>query len=109
MGIPTMYEYQQHICALEVVLGLAMAGRGGVEWRGGERKRWGRRTSVAVMVSAAQSTRGRMLYMSLGFSSMVSETSSQSLGWRGKEAMLDLHALTAQVRKLSVSSFIILL
>lgn len=38
---------------------------------------------------------------------MVSETSSQSLGWRGKEALLDLQALTAQVRKLRVRTFMV--
>jgi len=37
---------------------------------------------------------------------MVSDTSSQSFGCRGKEALLDLQVLTAQVRKLRVRSFI---
>lgn len=38
---------------------------------------------------------------------MVSETSSQSLGCRGKLAEVDLQALTAQVRKLRVRTFIL--
>jgi len=71
-------------------------------WDGGE----GKSTSAAVTVSAAQSTLGKTLYINLGFSSMVSETSSHSFGWRGKEAEVDLQALTAQVRKLRVRTFI---
>jgi len=39
---------------------------------------------------------------------MVSDTSSQSFGWRGKEALDDLQAFTAQVRKLRVRTFIFL-
>jgi hypothetical protein len=38
---------------------------------------------------------------------MVSDTSSHSLGWRGKDALLDLQALTAQVKKLRVKTFIV--
>lgn len=38
---------------------------------------------------------------------MESDTSSQSLGWRGNEADVLLHALTAQVKKLSVSTFMV--
>ena len=71
-------------------------------WDGGE----GKSTSAAVTVSAAQSTLGKTLYINFGFSSMVSETSSHSFGWRGKEAEVDLQALTAQVRKLRVRTFI---
>jgi hypothetical protein len=37
---------------------------------------------------------------------MVSDTSSQSLGCRGKDAEDDLQDLTAQVRKFRVRSFI---
>lgn len=37
---------------------------------------------------------------------MVSETSSHSLGWRGKDADEDLQVLTAQVRKFRVRTFI---
>lgn len=37
---------------------------------------------------------------------MVSDTSSHSFGCRGKDALLDLQALTAQVRKLRVRTFI---
>lgn len=40
---------------------------------------------------------------------MVSETSSHSLGTRGKDAVVDLQALTAQVRKLRVRTFIFIL
>jgi hypothetical protein len=63
-------------------------------------------TSAEVTVSAAQSTLGRTLYINFGFNSMVSETSSHSLGCRGKLAEEDLQALTAQVRKLRVRTFI---
>ena len=38
---------------------------------------------------------------------IVSDTSSQSFGCKGKEAEEDLQALTAQVRKLSVRTFMI--
>lgn len=38
---------------------------------------------------------------------MVSDTSSQSFGWRGKDVEVDLQAFTAQVRKLRVRSFIL--
>lgn len=37
---------------------------------------------------------------------MSSLASSASLGWRGNESDEDLHVLTAQVRKLSVRTFI---
>ena len=45
--------------------------------------------------------------MSFGFGSIVSETSSQSLGWSGKEVEVLLQALTAHVKKLSVRTFIL--
>jgi hypothetical protein len=66
-------------------------------------------TSEAVVLKADQSSRVRMFNRSLGSLSRLSLTSSQSLGWRGNEVELDLQALTAQVRKLSVRSFIMLL
>jgi hypothetical protein len=44
--------------------------------------------------------------MSCGFGAMVSDTSSQSCGCRGKLSEDDLQAFTAQVRKLRVRSFI---
>lgn len=59
------------------------------------------------MVSAGQSTRGNTLNSNLGFISMVSDTSSQSLGCSGKEVVVLLQALTAQVRKLRVRTFIV--
>jgi hypothetical protein len=65
-----------------------------------------RHTSTAVAASAAQSTLGRTLNSNLGLSSIVSDTSSQSLGCKGKEAVVDLHVLTAQVKKLRVRTFI---
>jgi hypothetical protein len=67
----------------------------------------GRRTSAAVVVRAPQSSRGSKLMSSFGFNSMSSATSSASLGWRGKEVDVLLQALTAQVRKLSVRTFIV--
>ena len=66
-------------------------------------------TSDAVVLNADQSNRGRMLNKSFGSDLSVSLTSSQSFGWRGKDADVDLHDLTAQVRKLSVRSFIVAL
>lgn len=69
-------------------------------------RRKAKRTSLAVVISAFQSTRGRTFNSNCGFGSMVSDTSSQSLGWRGKDVEVDLQALTAQVRKLRVRTFI---
>jgi hypothetical protein len=68
---------------------------------------YSRRTSEAVVPRAGQSTRERMLNKSFGSDSSVSLTSSQSLGCSGKAADVDLHALTAQVRKLSVRIFMV--
>jgi hypothetical protein len=59
-----------------------------------------------MVLNACQSSRGRMLVRSKGFGAMVSDTSSHSFGWSGKDVEVDLHAFTAQVRKLSVRSFI---
>jgi len=64
-------------------------------------------TSEDVVRRAAQSILGRILSSNFGFSSMLSWTNSASLGCRGKEAEEDLHALTAQVKKLSVRIFIL--
>lgn len=70
-------------------------------------ERRGRRsTSEAVVTKTFQSILGRTFIISCGFGSMVSDTSSQSFGWRGKEVEVDLQALTAQVRKLRVRTFI---
>jgi hypothetical protein len=63
-------------------------------------------TSDAVVIRAVQSTRGRTLKSSFGLGSIVSETSSQSFGCRGKEVEVLLQAFTAQVRKLRVRTFI---
>jgi hypothetical protein len=63
-------------------------------------------TSETTTPKATQSTLGKTLYMSLGFNSMVSDTSSQSLGCKGKDSEEDLQAFTAQVRKLRVKTFI---
>jgi hypothetical protein len=76
-------------------------GGGGDE--GGYRSR---RTSEDVTISAFQSIRGKILTSSFGFSSMVSWTSSASLGCKGKDWLEDLQAFTAQVRKLRVRIFI---
>lgn len=64
-------------------------------------------TSVAVVVSARQSMRGRMLMSSSGLTSMSSCTSSASLGCRGYESDDDLQALTAQVKKFKLRIFIV--
>lgn len=65
-------------------------------------------TSTAVVRRAFQSMRGRTLVKSFGFSSIVSDTSSQSLGCRGNEVEVDLHALTAHVRKFRVRTFMMM-
>jgi hypothetical protein len=59
------------------------------------------------MIRAFQSIRGRILKRSVGLGSSSADSISQSLGWRGKDALLDLQALTAQERKLRVRSFIL--
>lgn len=59
------------------------------------------------MDSAAQSRRGSRFASSFGFVGKSSETSSASLGWSGKDAEVVLQALTAQVRKLRVKTFIV--
>lgn len=63
--------------------------------------------SVDVVLSAAQSSRGRTLMRKGALSSASSCASSASLGCRGKEAVVDLHVLTAQVRKLMLRTFIL--
>jgi hypothetical protein len=68
-----------------------------------------RRTSEDVMISAFQSIRGKILTRSFGFSSMVSWTSSASLGCRGKDWLDVLQAFTAQVKKLRVRIFIVVI
>lgn len=75
----------------------------GIWWKGGRRGC----TSEEVMISAFQSIRGKMLTSSFGFSSIVSWTSSASLGCKGKDWLELLQAFTAQVRKLSVRIFIV--
>lgn len=64
-------------------------------------------TSVAVVLKASQSTRGRMLRRKMGLYSISTCSSSASLKWRGKERGEVLHAFTAQVRKLTVRIFMI--
>jgi hypothetical protein len=58
------------------------------------------------MTSAFQSSLGNMLNRSFGLGSSSAASSSQSLGWRGKDALLDLQAFTAQERKFKVKTFI---
>lgn len=73
---------------------------------GGEGK--GRRnTSEEVTHKAFQSIRPSKFVKSAAFKGMLSDTSSQSLGWRGKEADVVLQVLMAQVRKLRVRIFIL--
>jgi hypothetical protein len=64
-------------------------------------------TSEAVIISAFQSTLGKTLNSNLGLISIVSETSSQSLGCSGNELELLLQVFTAHVRKLRVRTFIL--
>ena len=63
-------------------------------------------TSAAFVRRASQSSRGRMLLIKDGFRSTSACCSSASLKWRGNEAAVLLHALTAQVKKFTVSNFI---
>ena len=62
-------------------------------------------TSLAVILNASQSTLGRRFDRKEGLYSMSDCSSSASLKWRGKERGEVLHALTAQVRKFTVSIF----
>lgn len=71
------------------------------------RREEGGLTSVEVIRKAAQSILGRIFSKSFGFGSIVSLTSSQSFGCSGNDVVLDLHALTAHVRKLRVRIFIV--
>ena len=63
-------------------------------------------TSLAVTFNASQSILGRTLHKKEGLYSTSDCSSSASLKWRGKERGEVLHALTAQVRKLTVRIFI---
>ena len=81
-----------------------MYGLGKVDKRREEER--GKQTSAAVITNAFQSILGSTFFRSCGFGAMLSDTNSQSLGCRGKEADVDLQALTAQVRKLRVRTFI---
>jgi len=65
-------------------------------------------TSVDVVRSADQSSRGSTLASSWGLISTSSLASSASLGCKGKESDEDLQLLTAQVRKLRVRTFMTL-
>lgn len=60
-----------------------------------------------VVLSAAQSRRGSTLMRNCGLSSISSCASSASLRCNGKEAEVDLQALTAQVRKFMLRTFIL--
>jgi hypothetical protein len=51
--------------------------------------------------------RGSMLSSRVGLMGISFETSEHSFGCRGKDALVDLQALTAQVRKLRVRTFIV--
>lgn len=64
-------------------------------------------TSFAVIFKASQSTLGRMLHRKEGLYSMSDCSSSQSWKWSGNDSGDVLQALTAQVRKLTVSIFIV--
>lgn len=57
-------------------------------------------------MSAFQSILGRTLSSNVALGAIVSDTNSHSFGWRGKEVEVLLQALTAQVRKLRVRTFI---
>jgi len=56
---------------------------------------------------AFQSMRGRILVRRVGLRGMESDTSSQDLGCRGKDVVVDLQAFIAQVRKLRVRIFMV--
>ena len=63
-------------------------------------------TSVAVTFSPSQSTLGRIFLKKEGLYSISDCSSSASRKCRGKDNEEDLHAFTAQVKKLTVSIFI---
>lgn len=63
-------------------------------------------TSCVSVFIASQSNLGKIFVMKSGLRSISICSSSASFGCRGKAAVVDLHVLRAQVRKLSVSSFI---
>lgn len=65
-------------------------------------------TSEAITQSAFQSIRGRILRSKAVLRGISLLTSEHSFGCRGKDALVDLQAFTAQVRKLRVRSFIFL-
>lgn len=64
-------------------------------------------TSVDVVLSAAQSRRGRTLIRNCGLTSTSSCASSASFGCSGKDADEDLQVLTAHVRKFMLRTFIL--
>lgn len=68
---------------------------------------WLCRTSVAVTRRLSQSTRGRTLRINSGWKS--SSVCSSSASWKcsGKEAGEVLQSLTAQVTKLAVMTFMV--
>lgn len=66
----------------------------------------GKESSEAIIHKAFQSIRGRIFNSKAVFKGISLLTSEHSLGWRGKLALVDLQAFTAQVRKLRVRSFI---
>jgi hypothetical protein len=66
-----------------------------------------RYTSLQIVRSSSHIRRGKMLRRKGRFMSVSRISSSESLGCRGKLATWVLHVLTAQVRKLSVRSFIV--
>jgi hypothetical protein len=63
-------------------------------------------TSSHSPLNAPHSTLGNMFLRNSGWMSCSTISSSASLGWSGKARFVDLQALRAQVRKLSVRSFI---
>ncbi len=64
-------------------------------------------TSLAVTFKASHSILGRMFRRNEGLYSMSDCSSSQSWKWSGKDSGDVLHALMAQVRKFTVSIFMV--
>ena len=64
-------------------------------------------TSLAVTFNASHSILGRMFRKKEGLYSMSERSSSASLKCKGNDRVEVLHALTAQVRKLTVRIFIV--
>jgi hypothetical protein len=65
------------------------------------------RTSDAIVLNSSHISRGNIFFRNGRLMSDSTISSSESRGWRGKDVVLDLQVLMAQVTKLRVRSFIL--